>query len=198
MIPMQPSWTNMDSNHLKYNSQKTQEETVKVLGVVLEQDEKYKEYLVNGKNSVMKFLTTRHNMLKMLAKHADLKVRKALAEGLILSKINNCINLWGTTTNTIMQKPHVFMNDVVRTVFDIVRNRFQNMQPLYKKLKWLSLRETCLYHNTITIHSMIKHQTPQDIAAKYNHAYNTQGSKRRFKPNPETTSLNLTRDKAFI
>ena len=116
MIPMQPSWTNMDSNHLKYNSQKTQEETVKVLGVVLEQDEKYKEYLVNGKNSVMKFLTTRHNMLKMLAKHADLKVRKALAEGLILSKINNCINLWGTTTNTIMQKPHVFMNDVVRTV----------------------------------------------------------------------------------
>ena len=84
----------MDSNHLKFNSTKTQlivkvkgvnnthgylnlqmgdkvieqEDTVKVLGVILGQDEKYKEYLVNGKNSVMKFLTTRHNMLKMLAK----------------------------------------------------------------------------------------------------------------------------------
>ena len=218
----------MDSNHLKFNSQKTQlivktkgvnnmhgylnlemggkvieqEETVKVLGVVLGQDEKYKEYLVNGKNSMMKFLTTRHNMLKMLAKHADLKARKALAEGLILSKINYCISLWGTTTDTIMQKLHVFVNDVVRTVFGIGRNRFQHLKPLYKKLKWLTVRETLLYHDTITIHSMIKHQTPQDIAAKFNpqcnHSYNTRGSKSRFRPNPETTSINLVRDKAFV
>ena len=139
-----------------------QEDTVKVLGVVLGQDEKYKEYLVNGKNSVMKFLTTRHNMLKMLAKHADLKTRKALAEGLILSKINYCISLWGTTNDTIMQKLHVFVNDVVRTVFGIGRNRFQHMEPLYKKLKWLTVRQTLLYHDTITIHRKSHLKTPEN------------------------------------
>ena len=101
-----------------------------------------------------------------------------------------------------MQQLHVFMNDVVRTVFGIGRNRFQEMKPLYKKLKWLTLRETLLYHDTITIHQMIKHQTPQDIAEKFNpqvnHSYNTRGSKSRFRPNPETTSINSTRDKAFV
>ena len=85
-----------------------QETTVKVLGVLISQDEKYKEYLVNSKNSMMKFLNTRLSMLKMLSKHADLKSRKALAEGLILSKINYCISLWGMTTGVIMQQLHVF------------------------------------------------------------------------------------------
>ena len=53
-----------------------------------------------------------------------------------------------------------------------------------------------------SLFTAFKHQTPQDIAAKfnpqYNHAYNTRGSKRRFKPNPETTSINAVRDKAFV
>ena len=48
-----------------------QEETLKVLGVLIVQDERYKEYLVNGKNSMMKFLNTRHSMVKMLSNFAD-------------------------------------------------------------------------------------------------------------------------------
>ena len=32
--------------------------TVKVLGVLIGQDERYKDYLVNRKNSMMKFLNT--------------------------------------------------------------------------------------------------------------------------------------------
>ena len=37
-----------------------QEDTVKVLGVVIGQDKRYKEYLVNGKNSMMKFHSPQH------------------------------------------------------------------------------------------------------------------------------------------
>ena len=48
---------------------------MKVLGVLIGQDKRYKEYLVNGKNSMRKFLSNRHSMVKMLAKHADLKTR---------------------------------------------------------------------------------------------------------------------------
>ena len=120
----------MDCHHLKFNPDKTQlivkskgvnnmhgylnlemggqiieqEESVKVLGVIIGKDEKYKEYLVNGKNSMMKILTTRLSMLKMLSKSADFKVRKALAEGLVLSKVNYCITVWGTTKIQIQIK----------------------------------------------------------------------------------------------
>ena len=76
----------MDCSNLKFNSDKTslivklkgrnnnhgylnlkmgdklikQEDTVKVLGVVIGQDKRYKEYLVMGKNSMMKFHSPQH------------------------------------------------------------------------------------------------------------------------------------------
>ena len=100
----------MDAQHLKFNASKTQliikckglnnnhgnldldmgdriikqEETVKVLGIIVGQDEKYKEYLIDGANSMLKFLNKRLGMLKLLSKYADFKSRKALAEGLCL------------------------------------------------------------------------------------------------------------------
>ena len=113
----------MDCHHLKFNSTKTQilikkkgvnnthgdlklemegkvinqSESVKVLGIVISQDEKYNEYLVTGEKSMLKWLNKRHTMLKLLSKYADFKTRKALAEGLILSKIDYCISLRGIT-----------------------------------------------------------------------------------------------------
>ena len=56
-------------------------EVVKVLGVYISRDELFKEYLVNSNNSMMRFLETRLNMLCLLSRYADLKSRKALAEG---------------------------------------------------------------------------------------------------------------------
>ena len=64
-------------------------------------------------------------MVKRSAKYADLKTRKAIAEGPILSKISYCISLWGTTTAGIMQQLQVLQNDVVRTVFGVGRRKFQ-------------------------------------------------------------------------
>ena len=71
-----------------------QTDVVKILGVYLSKDELFKEYLVNSDNSMMKYLTSRLNMLKILSRYADMKARKSLAEGLILSKLNYCISLW--------------------------------------------------------------------------------------------------------
>ena len=218
----------MDSNHLKFNGDKTklivktrstknnhgyldmklgdklieQEETTKVLGVVIGKDEKYKEYLVNGKKSVMSFLNTRHSMLKILSKFADLKVRKALAEGLILSKINYCLTVWGSTTEEIMQKMHILVNDVVRTVFGIGRNRFTSLAPLYQKLRWLPVRQLLQYHDLITVQSIVQNDTPQDLAAKFqqqhNHSHNTRASSQAYRLSTETTSRLAARSKGFV
>ena len=151
---------------------------------------------------MMKFLNTRHSMLKMLGKYADLKTRKALAEGLILSKLNYCITLWGTTNAGIMQQIQVLLNDVVRTVFGIGRKRFVQLAPLYKQLKWLTLSQTLEYHDTISIHAMVKYDTPHDIAAKFKPEvqiiHNTRLSKRRFRRNPETMSRSALKSSGFV
>ena len=151
---------------------------------------------------MLKFLNTRHSMLKMLSKFADLKTRKALAEGLILSKVNYCISLWGTTTAGIMQQIQVVINDVVRTVFGIGRKRFQELTPLYKKLKWLRLTETLQYHDVISLNNVIKYHTPEDLADKFRpivrHHHNTRAASQLYQRNPETTSRNTMRNSAYV
>ena len=141
-------------------------------------------------------------MLKMLSKYADFKSRKALAEGLILSKLNYCISLWGTTTAGIMQQIQVFQNDVVRTVFGVGRRRFVQLDPLYVKLKWLKVNQTLQYHDTISLHAMLKYNTPQDIASKFKTdiipVHNTRASRKRFRRNPETTSRNTLKMSGFV
>ena len=111
-------------------------EVVKVLGVYISRDELFKEYLVNSNNSMMRFLETRLNMLRLLSRYADLKSRKALAEGLILSKINYCILLWGTTLVSIFKKLQVFLNKVMRVVLKVRKNariieNFQKLRMVY-------------------------------------------------------------------
>ena len=218
----------MDAHFLKFNAEKTQliiknkgvnnlhslldlemgdriikqEETVKVLGIIVGQDERYKEYLINGAKSVLRFLTTRLSMLKLLSKYADFKSRKALAEGLCLSKLNYCICLWATTTEEVLDKLQVMQNDVVRTVFGVGRKRFTNLTPMYEKLRWVRVRETVRYHDSITLHSILRHNTPQDIASKFNqvitHTHNTRASRKAFKLTNQTTSKNAVRDRGFV
>ena len=218
----------MDSHHLKFNADKTnlivktrgtnnthnylnlkmgdkvieQQDTVKILGVIIGKDEKYREYLVNGKKSVLKFLTTRHNMLKILSRYADLKTRKALAEGLCLSKISYCISVWGGTTEDVIQKYHVKMNDILRTVFGVGRNRFHSLMPMYMSLKWLTLRQTLEYFDKINLQNIIQHRTPLDIAEKFDQdptpTYQTRASSQVFRLNSKTTSTNTARSKGFV
>ena len=162
------------------------------------QDEKFKEYLINGAKSMLKFLS----MLKLLSKFADFRSRKALAEGLCLSKLNYCICLWATTTGEVLDKLQVVQNDVVRTVFGIGRKMFNNLDPLYKKLKWVRVRDTIRYHDAITLHSILTHDTPRDLAGKFNqtvyHSHNTRAATKGFRVTNLTRSSNTVKSNGFV
>ena len=219
----------MNSHHLKFNSSKTQilvkkkginnthgalnlvmedgsminqSESVKVLGIVISQDEKYQEYLVTGEKSMLKFLNTRLNMLKLLAKYADFKSRKALAEGLVLSKIDYCVTLWGITINSIIDKIQKVQNKAVRVVFGKRDYRAVTLAELFKQLKWLRIKDTRKYHDIISLQTMLTFQTPRSIEIKFNitytHRHNTRLSMNRFRLTNQTTSLNVQRSNGFV
>ena len=218
----------MDAHHLKFNSDKTQilikkkglnnthselvlnmngktvtqSESVKVLGIIIGQDEKYEEYLVTGEKSMLRFLNKRLNMLKILSRYADFKSRKALAEGLLLSKIDYCVALWGITINSIIDKIQKIQNKVVRVVFGKRDYRAVTLAALFKQLKWLQIKNTRKYHDTIILHSMLKYQTPRSIAQKFDvqttHRHNTRHSQNRFRLTRSTTSTNTQRSNGFV
>ena len=220
--------TYMDAHHLKFNCDKTQilikkkgvnnthkdlnltmngtvvnqSESVKVLGIVIGQDEKYEEYLVTGEKSMLKFLNKRLNMLKILSKHADFGSRKALAEGLILSKIDYCVSLWGITTNGIIDRIQKVQNKTVRVVFGKRDYRAVTLVQLYRRLKWLKVKDTKKYHDTISLESVLRYKTPRSIANLFNinhtHRHNTRHSQNRFRLTAETTSHNTTRSNGYV
>ena len=218
----------MDAHHLKFNADKTsmiiktkgtnnlhgqldmemggkiitQDDTVKVLGIIIGKDEKYREYVLNSEKSMLRFLTTRLSILKILSKYADFKSRKQLAEGLVLSKLNYCICLYATTTEDVLDRLQVLQNDVVRTVYGVGKKLYVELDPLYKELKWLKVRQNIRYHDTITLHSILKNKTPKDLASKFDqrvlHRHNTRATRKSFRLTATTTSMNNVRAKGFV
>ena len=168
----------MDSHHLRFNSTKmqilvkkkgvnnthgdlklemdgkvvNQSESVKVQGIIISQDKKYNMYLVTGEKSMLKYLDKRQNMLKLLSRYTDFKTRKALEDGVILSKIEYCISLWGITTKGNLDKIQKVQNKVVRTVLGERNYRAVSLTELFRKLKWLKIKDTRAYHDTLSLH----------------------------------------------
>ena len=104
---------------------------------------------------MLKFLNKRLNMLKILSKHAAFKSWKALAEGLILSKIDYCVTLWGITMNGILDPIQKVQNKSVRVVFGKRDYRAVTFNQLFKRLKWLKIKETRKYQDTISLHTRL-------------------------------------------
>ena len=216
----------MDANSLRFNPDKTQilvktkginnthgdlklemktgtiEQTdiVKILGVYLSKDELFKEYLVNSDKSMMKYLTSRLNMLKILSRYADMKARKSLAEGLILSKLNYCISLWSTTLKSNMDKIQILLNKVVRVV--LKTGKRERLAPQYGQLRWLDIWQTRRYFDIIQLNTIINFNTPKSIAQKFVEEdlprHNTRSTSNPNRLNSKTLSRNLTKQKGFV
>ena len=69
----------------------------KLLGIFIQDDLKWTDYIQNNEKSLIKQLNTRLNALKMISYVASFKVRLMIANGIFCSKLIFQINLWGGT-----------------------------------------------------------------------------------------------------
>ena len=80
--------------------------------------------------------------------------------------------------------------------------RAESLTVLYKRLKWLKIKETRKYHDIISLEAMLKFSTPLSIYTKFNithtHRHNTRYTRNRFRLTNETTSFNTVRSSSFV
>ena len=148
-------------------------ETEKLLGIHIQDDLKWTEYLQNNDKSLLKQLTSRLNALKMISWVFSFKIRLMIANGIFCSKLIFQISLWGGTEDYLLQALQVVQNKAAR--FVARKGKYTPVADLLLQCGWLSVRQLVFYHSVMQIYKTIFTTYPQYINSKLSNQfpYNT-------------------------
>ena len=138
--------------------------TEKLLGIHIQNDLKWTEYIQNADKSLLKQLNSRLNALKMISGIASFKVRLMIANGIFCSKLIFQISLWGGTKDYLLQALQVVQNKAAR--FVARRGKYTPVADLLRQCGWLSVRQLVFYHSVILIFKTILTTYPKYIYSK--------------------------------
>ena len=136
----------------------------KLLGVIIQDDLKWSEYIQNNDKSLIKQLNTRLNALKMICKVATFKTRLMVANGIFCSKLIFQISLWGGTEDYLLKSLQVVQNKAARSVSR--RGRYTPVVDLLRQCGWLSVRQLVYYHSVILMYKALQTTFPRYIYNK--------------------------------
>ena len=72
--------------------------------------------------------------------HLDKKSRIIVIQSLVLSHINYCLTIWGTTTSSLIDKIQKLQNFAARVAVGGIK-KYDHVSPAYRELKWLKIRQ---------------------------------------------------------
>ena len=101
---------------------------------------------------MQRLLISRINALKMVSYGVSFKTRKMLANSLIISRLIYVIQLWGGTSEFLLNILQVIQNSAARTVTR--RGWFTPQLILLRETGWLSVRQLAAYHNMVMVFKM--------------------------------------------
>ncbi len=70
----------------------------------------------------------------------DKATRKVVVQELVLSLINYCIRIWGTTSSTLIHKVQKLQKFAARVATGGMK-KYDHVSPAFKELKWLKVKE---------------------------------------------------------
>ena len=118
-----------------------------MLQVNVGQDLTWKSYLITGEKPLLAALRKHTGIIKFLSKNMNMKSRKILAEGLVLSRVKYLLPLWGGMTENLLRKTQVIVNNAACAVTGLGKR--MSTITLMSKCNWLSVKELTKYF-TIT------------------------------------------------
>ena len=136
----------------------------KLLGIFIQDNLKWTDYILNNEKSLLKQLNTRINALKMISYVASFKVRLMIANGIFCSKLIFQISLWGGTEEYLLDSLQIVQNKAVR--FVTCRDKYTHIVELLKQCGWLSIRQLIFYHSVISIFKTLQTTYPKYIFSK--------------------------------
>ena len=171
----------------------------KLLGIYIQDNLKWTEYIQNSEKSLIRQLSTRLGALKVLSGAATFKTRLMVANGIFCSKLIFQISLWGGTEEFLLSSLQIVQNKAARVVAK--RGIYTPVADLLRQCGWLSVRQLVFYHSVILVHKTLQTKTPKYIYSKLatEFPYNTRlASSESVRMGPEfQAKLSLT-EKSFM
>ena len=147
----------------------------RLLGVHIHQDLRWREQILDNKDSLIKSLNKRQGALKKLSKVASPQTIKKIADGLFMSKLIYLMPVWGGCENYLIKSLQVVQNKVARTVTKL--DKFTSTKNLLKACSWMSVRQLVCYHSVVQLQKTLQHKTPiylhQKVTTGGNFPYGT-------------------------
>ena len=138
--------------------------TEKLLGIIIQDDLRWTEYIQNHEKSLIKQLTSRLNALKLISGIASFKIRLMIANGIFCSKLIFQISLWGGAEDFLLNSLQIVQNKAAR--FVTRRGKYTPVVELLGQCGWLSVRQLVFYHSTILIYKTLQTTYPKYIYNK--------------------------------
>ena len=111
----------------------------KLLGIYIQDNLKWSEYIQNHEKSLIKQLTSRINALRMISWVASFKIRLMVANGIFCSKLIFQISLWGGTEDYLLDSLQIVQNNAAR--FVTRRGIYTPVRELLRQCGWLNVRQ---------------------------------------------------------
>ena len=136
----------------------------KLLGIFIQDDLKWGEYIQNNDKSLIRQLTSRLNAIKLISNVASFKTRLMIANGIFVSKLIFQISLWGGTEEYLLNSLQIIQNKAARCVAR--RGKYTPVVELMKQCGWLSVRQLVFYHSVVLIYKSLMTTFPKYIHSK--------------------------------
>ena len=179
----------MNSNGLKLNVEKTQllimnpgrkrlnddlsllfnghlvepEKSVRFLGVIISNNLRWNDYVLNSEKSVLNFCYKKLRALKLMARFCNEEQRKLLANGMIISKLTFCLSVWGNASMFLKKKVQSLLNQTYRVVKQDWTN---SVKQVHISLNYLSLDGWIKFMDYMTAKTIMDFRKPVDMANK--------------------------------
>ena len=93
--------------------------------------------------------------ISRISHNFDKKTRIIIIQALVLSLVEYCIKIWGTTNNTLISSVQKLQNFAARVAVGGVR-KYEHVSPAFMELKWLKVKQKHLLDVGITVFKVLR------------------------------------------
>ena len=142
----------------------------RLLGGVVSNDLKWNNHVQDNKKSLIVILTSRVNALSKVSRFSSFKVRKMIADGVVMSYLVYLIQLYGGCSEFLLSALQVLQNRAANLV---TRLGWRTpVRTLLLQCGWLSIRQLVVFHSILLLFNTRQTKKPTYIHSKISQDFN--------------------------